>query len=80
MKQLIGYYTYVQVCGSSVTLIGNVADRADALVVVYLLGNVLLIAKCNCEQEFVIYMSSNFCLHVGDNDMVYKLHKGYGNK
>ena len=80
MKQLIGYYTYVHIDGSSVTLYGNVLDRADALVVVYLIGNVLYIAKCNCEEEFMIFMSSKFSLFVGDNDLVYKLHKGYGNK
>ena len=80
MKQLIGYYTYVRIDGSSVELFGNVTDRKDALVVVYLLGNVLMIAKCNCDEEFMIFMSSKFSLEVGDNDMIYKLHKGYGNK
>lgn len=80
MKQLIGYYTYVHVDGSSVLLYGNVEDRSLALVVVYLIGGVLLISKCNCENEFVIFMSSKFTLQVGDNDMIYKLHKGYGNR
>ena len=80
MKQLIGYYTYVHIDGSSVELCGNVVNRANALIVVYLIGNVLYIAKCNCEEEFVIFMSSKFSIIVGDNDMIYKLHKGYGNK
>ena len=80
MKQLIGYYTYVSIDGSYVELYGNVTDRADALVVVYLLGNVLLVSKCNSDEEFVLFASSKFTLMVGDNDMIYKLHKGYGNK
>lgn len=80
MKQLIGFYTYIHIDGSSVELYGSVEGRKNALVAVYLIGDVLFITKCSLMRDSMIFMSSKFTLTVGDDDMLYKLHKGYGNK
>lgn len=64
MKQIIGYYKEVGVGREYGALTaymeGNVTDIADANFVVYLIGNIVFVAKLNDGNEILIACASNF--------------------
>lgn len=77
MKELIGYFKSFSVQNefgvAQIHLGENVQDRAMAKIVVYQIGNAIMVATCNGYDETLLLISNTYTIKVGD---LYKMAKG----